>query len=291
VTFLFTDIEDSTRLWDQHPGQMREALARHDALIETLVARSGGHVVRPRGEGDSRFAVFEHPLNAVVAAIAIQRALRAEPWPLRVHMGVHTGQADSAEGDYYGSDVNRCARLRGLAHGGQTLLSEKTVSLVGSCLPTDASVISLGNYSLKGLAKSEHVFQLNASGLPDKFPPLDAGGDDLALARRDLVARAASQILSADARPTWMRGLVAAVACLYLVTLVLGWWTIARHGSPAFILAPSSDGVIITGVWPNGPADQAGLGAGDSGLPSGPSLPSGTTLALHFSASSMIEGK
>src|SRR5205085_9217301 len=113
------------------------------------------------------------------------------------------------------------------------------------------------DYVLEGLAKAGHVFQLNASGLPDDFPPLGAGSEDLALARRDLVARAVSQILSADGRPTWMRGVVAAVACLYLVTLVLGWWTNARHGSPAFNdLAPSSDGVIITGAWPNGPAAQ-----------------------------------
>src|SRR3981189_234990 len=95
VTFLFTDIEGSTRLWEQHPDATRQALARHDLLIEVLVAEHGGMLVRPRGEGDSRFAVFARASDALGAACAIQRAFVTEPWatpePLRVRMALHTG--------------------------------------------------------------------------------------------------------------------------------------------------------------------------------------------------------
>src|SRR5262245_50552894 len=115
VTFLFTDVEGSTQLWERHPDRMRAALARHDALIEQAVEQHRGVVVRPRGEGDSRFAVFARATDAVAAAAAVQRALHAEPWPpgapLRVRAALHTGEADLRAGDYYGAAVNRCARL------------------------------------------------------------------------------------------------------------------------------------------------------------------------------------
>src|SRR5919199_786336 len=120
VTFLFSDIQGSTALWDQDPQAMRLALAHHDALVEAIVAQHAGTVVRPRGEGDSRFAVFARATDAVAAAAALQQAFSAEPWPtptpLRVRMALHTGEADLRDGDYYGSAVNRCARLRAVAH-------------------------------------------------------------------------------------------------------------------------------------------------------------------------------
>src|SRR5919202_2704223 len=98
VTFLFTDVEGSTKLWERHPDQMRVALAQHDHLIERLVAEHEGVVVRPRGEGDSRFAVFPRASDAVAAAAAIQQAFQEEPWPpetrLRVRLALHTGEAD-----------------------------------------------------------------------------------------------------------------------------------------------------------------------------------------------------
>src|SRR5438445_12308521 len=134
VTFLFTDIEGSTRLWEQNPGETRAALVRHDAIIEELVAGQGGAVVRARGEGDSRFAVFARASDALNAVIDLQRALHAEPWPtpepLRVRVALHTVEADLRAGDYYGSAVNRCARIRSAAHGGQVLLSWATYNLV-----------------------------------------------------------------------------------------------------------------------------------------------------------------
>src|SRR5919202_5738308 len=127
VTFLLTDIAGSTRLWEQDAAAMRQALARHDALVEATVAEQGGQVIRPRGEGDSRFAVFARATDALAAAAALQQALYAEPWPtsapLRVRLALHTGEADLRAGDYYGTVVNRCARLRAVAHGGQSLVS------------------------------------------------------------------------------------------------------------------------------------------------------------------------
>src|SRR5215207_6638452 len=98
VTFVMTDVEGSTRLWDNHPAEMRVALQRHDEIVEAEVALANGQVVRPRGEGDSRFAVFVRASYAIAAAAAIQRALESEPWPaltpIRVRIGVHTGEAD-----------------------------------------------------------------------------------------------------------------------------------------------------------------------------------------------------
>src|SRR5215467_6313067 len=138
VTFLLTDVEGSTRLWQQYRESMGLALARHDELIEGLVAQHGGTLVRPRGEGDSRFAVFARASDAVAAACAIQLALIQEPWalpePVRVRMAVHTGEADLRQSDYYGPAVNHCARLRGVAHGGQVIVSAVTADLVREAL-------------------------------------------------------------------------------------------------------------------------------------------------------------
>src|SRR5919199_2479345 len=164
VTFLLTDIEGSTRLWEQDPAAMRQALARHDALIETGVVEHGGVVVRPRGEGDSRFAVFARATDAIVAAAALQQALAAAPWPtptpLRVRMALHTGEADLRTGDYYGTAVNRCARVRAVAHGGQTLLSQATYDLVRDAVTQgqlgDVTFRDHGERRLKDLIRPEH---------------------------------------------------------------------------------------------------------------------------------------
>src|SRR5947209_7698342 len=110
ITFLFTDIEGSTQLWEQHPAAMEVALARHDALAAALIPQHRGTLVKSRGEGDSLFAVFARAADAVAAAGALQRALVAEPWPaetpLRVRMALHTGDASVRDGDYFGAAVN-----------------------------------------------------------------------------------------------------------------------------------------------------------------------------------------
>jgi class 3 adenylate cyclase len=145
LTFLFTDVEGSTRLWEAHPQSMRQVMARHDALLTAVFEQHDGVVVRPRGEGDSLFVVFVRASDAVAAALDGQRAVQAEDWgvvrPLRVRMGLHTGEADLREGDYYGSAVNRCARIRGVWHGGQVLLSKATSKLVRCALPLGASLV------------------------------------------------------------------------------------------------------------------------------------------------------
>jgi predicted ATPase len=155
---------------------MRTSLARHDQLIESLVNECHGQVVRPRGEGDSRFAVFTRASHAVAAACAIQCAFVAEKWAipesLRIRIALHTGEADWRDGDYYGSDVNRCARLRSAAHGGQTLLSGVTAELVQDALPEQVQLRQLGVHRFRDLSSPERVYQLVHPSLRLDFPPL-----------------------------------------------------------------------------------------------------------------------
>ena len=176
VTFLFTDIEGSTELWEQDESSARKVLVRHDQIIEELVENKEGMLVRPRGEGDSRFAVFEQAPGAAEAAASIQRAFAAEVWstpePPKIRMGLHTGTADLREGDYYGSAVNRCARVRSLAFGGQVLLSLATQQLIADHLSEGIDVRDLGLHPLKGLKRPEQVFQLVIADVPSEFPPL-----------------------------------------------------------------------------------------------------------------------
>jgi predicted ATPase/class 3 adenylate cyclase len=197
VTFLFTDIEGSTVLWEQHPEQARTAMSRHDEIVEDVIGRHKGMLVRPRGEGDSRFAVFPRATDAVAGAAALQQALHTEQWltpaPLRVRIALHTGEADLRDGDYYGSAVNRCARLRSAAHGGQTLLSGITRDLVYDALPAGVELRDLGEHSLKDLQRLEHIFQLNVAGVPSEFPPLktlNSRPNNLPPQRSALVGRA-----------------------------------------------------------------------------------------------------
>ena len=176
VTFLFTDVEGSTRMFEQAPDAMLEALRRHDEVIEAAVAAHGGIPVRPRGEGDSRFIVFTEATDAVVGAAEIQRRLAAQEWAtperLRVRVSLHTGSADLRWGDYYGSAVNRAARLRNIAHGGQTVMSAATWELVKDQLPDGVTVQDLGEHGLKDLTRPERVYQLTPEGLQEQFPPL-----------------------------------------------------------------------------------------------------------------------
>ena len=154
VTFLLTDVEGSTALWEQGWQSMRVALARHDALLAEGIEQHGGVVVKSRGEGDSLFAVFAHARDAVAAAVALQRMLHAEAWltdtPLRVRMALDAGEAELRDGDYYGPTVNRCARLRAAGHGGQILLSVSTQALVRHHLPPGTTLFDLGEHRLRG---------------------------------------------------------------------------------------------------------------------------------------------
>jgi class 3 adenylate cyclase len=176
VTFLFTDIEGSTRLWEQHPAAMRHALTRHNTLLSHGIQQHGGIVVKSRGEGDSFFAVFSQASVALAAACSLQQVLLAEPWPadtpLRVRMALHTGEADLHEGDYFGPTVNRCARLRAVAHGGQILLSRMACAAAQDALPAGTGLQDLGSHRLKDLQQPEQLFQLLHPSLPADFPLL-----------------------------------------------------------------------------------------------------------------------
>jgi predicted ATPase/class 3 adenylate cyclase len=176
VTFLFTDIEGSTRLWEQHPEGMQRALSRHDDLIRAAIESHRGSVIKTTGDGFH--AAFETGLDGVVAALSAQEALLAAKWDeldsqaVRVRMGLHTGEAEARAGDYYGPALNRAARLMAVGHGGQTLLSTTTADLVRDHLPDGASLRDLGEHRLKDLVRPEHIYQLSHPTLQADFPPL-----------------------------------------------------------------------------------------------------------------------
>jgi class 3 adenylate cyclase len=178
VTLVMTDVEGSTPLWEAEPSAMARGLAEHDALIEDAVSTNDGLLIRARGEGDSTFSVFVDAVAAVRATLAMQRALSAHAWPtarpIRIRAGIHTGEVQRREEDYYGSMPNRCARLRGIAHGEQTVLSKVTRDAVGGSLPPGTALLDLGIHRLKGLSAPEHVFQLCHPDLRLDFPPLQS---------------------------------------------------------------------------------------------------------------------
>ena len=177
VTFLFSDIEGSTTLWERHPAAMQVALARHDRALRRAIAGHHGHVVKTTGDGCH--AVFASATDAVAAALAAQRALaETEPEPveptvvIRARMGLHTGEAELRDGDYYGSAVNRAARIMSIGHGGQVLLSAASAALLAAEPLPGATLRDLGEHRLRNLTHPERIFQLAAAGLPSDFPPL-----------------------------------------------------------------------------------------------------------------------
>jgi predicted ATPase/class 3 adenylate cyclase len=175
-TFLLTDIEGSTHLWEEHPEQMEAALTRHASLAASIIRKHGGTLVKSRGEGDSLFAVFPSAADAVAAACVLQQAFHSEPWPhetpLRVRMALHTGEAALRDGDYFGTTVNRCARLRAAARGGQVLLSRATQELVRDSVPEGTRLKDLGLHHLRDLAQPERIYQLQHPSLPPVEAPL-----------------------------------------------------------------------------------------------------------------------
>jgi predicted ATPase/class 3 adenylate cyclase len=166
VTFLFTDLEASTRLWEEHPKAMEVALARHDEILRSSIEAHDGHVFATGGDGLA--AAFARSADALAAAREAQERLAAEPWPdgvpLRVRMGLHTGEAVEREGDYFGPAVNRAARLMAAGHGGQVLCSQSTAALVEN----EGDLVDLGEHRFRDVARPIHAFQLGAGA----FPPL-----------------------------------------------------------------------------------------------------------------------
>ncbi len=174
VTFLFTDIEGSTRLWEQAPEAMRRALAAHDALLDQLITERGGTVFKT--VGDAFCAAFDSAGAAVATAVAGQRALASltvgDAGPLRVRMALHMGEPELRDDDYFGPPVNRVARLLSAGHGGQILLSESVQAAITPELPDDLSLLDLGVHELRDVPDPIHIWQLDVAGLPTGFAPL-----------------------------------------------------------------------------------------------------------------------
>ena len=174
VTFLFTDVEGSTRLWDESPDVMSHAMARHDELLRDAVESHDGFIVKTTGDGFH--AVFATAHDAVTAAVAAQRALLADDWNIaetvRVRMGIHTGEAEVRDGDYSGGTVNRAERLMSVAHGGQIVVSAATEELLHDALPEKYGFIDLGEHRLRDLGRPEHLFQVAHPDLGREFAPL-----------------------------------------------------------------------------------------------------------------------
>jgi predicted ATPase/class 3 adenylate cyclase len=185
VTFLFTDIEGSTQLWESRPEAMQAALARHDMIVRSAIEAHRGYVFATGGDGFS--AAFASPFHAVVAAEGAQVALREECWPqeavLRVRMGLHTGVVEERDGDYFGTAVNTAARLAAVGHGGQVLCTSVTAELLGG-----AQLVDLGEHRLRDLSAPQRVFQVGGGRFP-ALRSLDVALGNLPLQHSSFVGR------------------------------------------------------------------------------------------------------
>jgi len=174
VTFLFTDIEGSTRLLQAVGAAYGPALEAHRQLIRAAAAKHGG--VDFGSEGDALFIAFTSAAGAVATAVEAQQALAAQAWPdgiqIRVRMGVHTGDATVIGDNYVGLDLHRVARITSAAHGGQVLVSDATLALAAGALPQGTTLRDMGERRLKDLSRAEHLYQLVVDGLQADFPPL-----------------------------------------------------------------------------------------------------------------------
>jgi predicted ATPase/class 3 adenylate cyclase len=173
VTFLFTDIEGSTKRWEQQREVMSRVLACHDNILRQVIEGHGGYVFKT--VGDAFCAAFPTPRSALEAAQAAQRRLHEEHEELsdlKVRMALHTGMTEERDGDYFGPTLNRVARLMSAGHGGQVLLSQAVCDLVRDDLPSSMELRDLGEHGLKDLTRREHIFQVVAPGLASEFPPL-----------------------------------------------------------------------------------------------------------------------
>jgi predicted ATPase/class 3 adenylate cyclase/DNA-binding CsgD family transcriptional regulator len=176
VTFMLTDLEGSTQRWEADHAAMTKTMSRLNGVIADTIKKYGGARPLEQGEGDSAVGVFARASDAVEAAIGIQLGLREsapDDAPLRLRIGLHSGEAElRSDGTYAGIAINRCARLRSAAHGGQTVMSGTTYDLVLDHLPKSVTVTDLGAHRLKDLSRPERVYQLGHPELPGEFPPL-----------------------------------------------------------------------------------------------------------------------
>jgi predicted ATPase/class 3 adenylate cyclase len=218
ITLLLTDIEGSTKRWAAHADLMRAAVALHDSILVESAARYHGHDLRKKGEGDSRFIVFERAHDAVNAAIEMQMRLQAEEWgplsPLKIRIALHTAEAELRDEDYFGPGVNRCARMRAAAHGGQIIISSGTKMLVADSLPEGVTLKDLGLHIFKDISQPDRIFQVIVPDLITVTTPLSslsATRHNLPIQLSTFVGRekqitAVKGILSSFRRLTTIRG-------------------------------------------------------------------------------------
>ncbi|KAA0087150.1 hypothetical protein CIW52_02000 [Mycolicibacterium sp. P9-64] len=238
VTFLLTDIEGSTAAWEADADAMAAALARHDEVVKQVVTSRGGRLIKTRGEGDATFSVFDRPSAAAAAAIDLQEAVRHEPWalaePMRIRVALHTGEVELRDGDYFGRAVNRAARLRSLAAGGQTLCSGATAELVIDSLSDDVVLADLGMHQLRNLARPEHVFELR----------LETADESHAITADTPIERPALPPLLTVPGPFVGRG-------LEIERLLSTWHTAVDGGAHAVLIAgePGVGKTRLAGEW------------------------------------------
>ncbi|MGQ9406667.1 BTAD domain-containing putative transcriptional regulator [Mycolicibacterium gilvum] len=249
VTFLLTDIEGSTAAWEADADAMGEALARHDEIIEQAVTFRGGRLIKTRGEGDATFSVFDRPSAAAAAAVELQEAIRREPWalagPMRIRIALHTGEVEFRDGDYFGRAVNRAARLRSLALGGQTLCSGATAELVIDSLADDIALVDLGMRRLKNLTRPEHVFELRLD---------TTDGSGVATVEVPAVDRPDLPVALAGGGPFVGRG-------SELARLLESWHVTLGTGTCAVLIAgePGVGKTRLAGEWSRQAHDQAAI--------------------------------
>jgi predicted ATPase/class 3 adenylate cyclase len=178
VTFLFTDIEGSTKLWEQYPEAMKAALAKHDSILKEIIESNHGYIIKTTGDGVH--TVFTTAIDAINASIVAQRNLHSAfdqssaSFALKVRMGVHTGEAELRDNDYYGQTLNRAARIMSAGHGGQILISDITAQVAREHISAEITFLDLGEHHLKGLSQTEKIYQVIAPDLQKDFPTLSS---------------------------------------------------------------------------------------------------------------------
>jgi len=176
VTFLFTDIEGSTKLWEQYPEEMKTSLAKHDSILKAAIESNHGYIIKTTGDGVH--AVFTTAFDAIKSSLDAQREFQTSEFlknseiSIHVRMGLHTGEAELRDGDYYGQTLNRAARIMSAGHGGQILISDVTGQVAREHLPADVALLELGEHHLKGLVQPERILQVTAPDLQKEFSPL-----------------------------------------------------------------------------------------------------------------------
>src|SRR5436309_14118388 len=235
VTFLFTDIEGSTRLLKLLRDRYTEALAEHQRVLREAFAAHDGREIDT--QGDSFFVAFPRAKNAIAAAVEAQRALAEHAWPegadLRVRMGIHTGEPTIGEDRYVGLGVHRAARISAAGHGGQVLVSQTTRELLRDAPLPDVSLLDLGEHPLKDLDEPERIYQLVAPGLASEFPPLKTAAPAPFEGREGELVDAAQEAVE-EMRKAWRRerrALAAAGAVVVIAAAVVLVALFARAGT------------------------------------------------------------